>query len=58
MCIILGVPLHTLNVHGGIEDHDIITWMNERIKICEQMRDRDKYLVVFLDGERDIWGYD
>jgi hypothetical protein len=49
MCIVLGVPLHTLNVHGGIADTDIIRWMNDKIKIAKKLRGSDNYLVVLLD---------
>jgi MoxR-like ATPase len=28
MCAILGWKLHTLNIHGGMEDSDIIEWMD------------------------------
>ena len=48
MCIILGVPLHTLNVHGGIEDIDITSWMHEKIRIAQRMPEGGR-LIVFLD---------
>lgn len=48
LCIVLSVPLHTLNVHGGIEDHDIISWMEERVRIAQRMSSEAR-MIVFLD---------
>lgn len=50
MCAILGVPLHILNVHGGIEDSDIMSWMNDRIDIANRMTvNPTERLVLLLD---------
>ena len=50
MCAILGVPLHILNVHGGIEDADIISWMTERIALANRMTaNPSERLVLLLD---------
>lgn len=50
MCSILGVPLHTLNVHGGMEDKDIVDWMNSKIQVAEDlMSSSANRIVLFLD---------
>lgn len=49
LCAILGAALHTLNVHGGMHDEDIIEWMTRRIEIAANMRDRNERVIVFLD---------
>ena len=50
MCSILGLPLHTLNVHGGMEDHDIIQWMNSKISLAQELNnDTSTRIVLFLD---------
>ena len=46
LCGVLGAPLHILNIHGGMEDKDIIDWMNKRIKTAKRTRSR---VIVFLD---------
>ena len=46
LCGILGALPHTLNIHGGMEDKDIIDWMNKRIKIA---KDNHSRVIVFLD---------
>ena len=46
MCSILRAPLHILNIHGGMEDKDIIDWMNKRIQQAKKVRTR---IIVFLD---------
>jgi hypothetical protein len=49
LCAILGFPLHTLNVHGGMTDEDIITWMEQRIATARNMDQSADKLVVFFD---------
>lgn len=50
MCGILGVVLHTLNVHGGMEDDDIIDWMNSKMKLAQELsHDPSNRVVLFLD---------
>jgi E3 ubiquitin-protein ligase RNF213 len=49
MCAILGTPLHILNIHGGMEDQDIIGWMSQKIVIANRMTDPTERIVVFLD---------
>jgi MoxR-like ATPase len=34
LCAILGTPLHTLNIHGCMEDSNIIEWMQSIIKLA------------------------
>jgi hypothetical protein len=49
MCAILGVPLHTLNVHGGMEDVDIVAWMNSKIQMVNELNGAAERIVLFLD---------
>ena len=50
MCAILGWRLHTLNIHGGMEDSDIIEWMNNVIDTVESSGGSgDSPHVAFLD---------
>lgn len=50
MCGILGVALHTLNLHGGMEDQDIINWMRIKIALAEEVcHDSSSRIVLFLD---------
>ena len=50
MCAILGWQLHTLNIHGGMEDSDIIEWMNDVIDTVEASgASGDTPHVAFLD---------
>lgn len=49
LCAILGAPLHTLNVHGGMDDRDILAWMTERVALARRMTDPTERLVVFFD---------
>jgi len=48
MCAVLGCPLKTLNVHGGMEDRDIISWMEKQIQTARRLRGDDR-IIVFLD---------
>jgi ABC-type glutathione transport system ATPase component len=48
LCAVLGCPLKTLNVHGGMEDTDIIAWMTKQISAAEKMRSCSR-IIVFLD---------
>ena len=48
LCAIIRAPLRTLNIHGGMEDNDIIEWMKLRLEECSTMRSMEK-LVCFLD---------
>ena len=44
---IIRAPLYTLNIHGGMEDTDILRWMDE---CCvEANRFRNERILVFLD---------
>ncbi len=47
MCAIIEAPLRTLNIHGGMADNDIISWMQERIDECALWP--NERIVVFLD---------
>ena len=50
MCAILGWRLHTLNIHGGMEDSDVIEWMNHVIDSVEASgASGDTPHVAFLD---------
>lgn len=49
MCGILGSPLHVLNIHGGMEDADIISWMQQKIIIANRMHDPTERVIVLLD---------
>jgi E3 ubiquitin-protein ligase RNF213 len=49
MCAILGTSLHILNIHGGMEDEDIVSWMSQKIAIANRMTDPTERIVVFLD---------
>lgn len=33
LCAVIKAPLRTLNIHGGMEDRDIIDWMVSPITI-------------------------
>ena len=35
MCAILGWKLHTLNIHGGMTDRDVIDWMHGVVREVE-----------------------
>lgn len=41
--------MHILNIHGGMEDEDIITWMEQKIVIAQRMNDPTERVVVLLD---------
>jgi energy-coupling factor transporter ATP-binding protein EcfA2 len=45
---VIRTPLRTLNIHGGMEDSDIIEWMSDRIVEAESMGFGER-LIVFLD---------
>jgi energy-coupling factor transporter ATP-binding protein EcfA2 len=47
MCSLLGSRLHVLNVHGGITDDDITTFMND--VVAEARADRTRDITVFFD---------
>lgn len=47
MCGFLQVPLHILNVHGGITSDDIITWMAAPIAEARSQPGQEVY--VFFD---------
>jgi len=47
MCGFLQVPLHILNVHGGITSDDIVTWM--ATPIAQARLSRSKEVYVFFD---------
>lgn len=47
MCGFLQVPLHILNVHGGITSDDIVEWMATPIAQARASRAVDVY--VFFD---------
>jgi len=49
LCALLGATLHTLNVHGGMTDEDIVTWMREKIQLALLMGASDERIVVFFD---------
>jgi len=48
LCAIIRAPLRTLNIHGGMEDTDIITWMEGCIAEARSMGPMER-LIVFLD---------
>eukprot|EP00456_Euglypha_rotunda_P019720 TRINITY_DN17417_c0_g3_i3.p1 TRINITY_DN17417_c0_g3~~TRINITY_DN17417_c0_g3_i3.p1 ORF type:complete len:178 (+),score=26.96 TRINITY_DN17417_c0_g3_i3:132-665(+) len=48
LCAVIRVPLRTLNIHGGMEDQDIVTWMIERIEEAKHLK-TNEFIVVFLD---------
>ena len=47
LCNILRVQLFTFNIHGGIEDADIITWMDSSVRAAKAKP--AQRFVVFLD---------
>lgn len=49
MCAILGTSLHILNIHGGMEDDDIIQWMSQKIALANKMIDPTERIIVLLD---------
>lgn len=49
MCAILGIPLHILNIHGGMEDRDVIQWMMQKVTIANKIIDPSQRIIVFLD---------
>ena len=44
---ILGLPLFTLNIHGGMEDSDVVGWMEDRISDADAFP--TETMVCFLD---------
>ena len=48
LCKILGAPLHTLNVHGGMGDREIVAWVEARCALARRARAGER-LVLFLD---------
>jgi len=49
MCGALGWPLHTLNIHGGINDGDVLEWTRPFIAQADQLCDPRKRIVLFYD---------
>ena len=47
LCSVIRAPLRTLNIHGGMEDEDVVRWMQERVSEAK-MYPRER-IVVFLD---------
>ena len=37
LCAVLGAPLRTLNVHGGMEDGDVLHWMRGIVAEAQQV---------------------
>ncbi len=48
LCAIIQVPLKTLNIHGGMEDQDVVEWMEQRVMDAISLGSFGR-LVVFLD---------
>jgi len=48
LCALIRSPLRTLNIHGGMDDQDIIDWMSDRIVEAQALNSNER-LVVFLD---------
>eukprot|EP00750_Incisomonas_marina_P010789 INCI16307.8.p1 GENE.INCI16307.8~~INCI16307.8.p1 ORF type:complete len:4556 (+),score=887.02 INCI16307.8:48-13670(+) len=48
MCALAKVPLHTLNIHGGMDDAQVLRWMHEQVNFANLLHPQRR-LVVFLD---------
>lgn len=48
MCALAKVPLHTLNIHGGMDDEQVLAWMRKQVEFAQGMDPRRR-LMVFLD---------
>lgn len=52
LCAIMGTPLHILNVHGGMEEKDIVEWMTDKVKRCQSLGLGER-IIVFLGRYMD-----
>jgi energy-coupling factor transporter ATP-binding protein EcfA2 len=48
LCGIFSLQLYILDVHGGMEDQDIIEWVTNKLEIYKERRYRNK-MVLFFD---------
>jgi len=48
LCALAKLPLHTLNIHGGMDDRQVLDWMQAQVQFVRGMH-ASRRLIVFLD---------